>query len=109
MQSSMMRSSLLDHHHQPAAFNRSTRAGFQPTSADLLREEDHEDSSETANASGYRSNLGESFVSTGVKSTVAGLDEDHPVSGGAGVLGLLNQFVAAHGGEGGARPGGAVV
>ncbi|KAF8250229.1 APG9-domain-containing protein [Wilcoxina mikolae CBS 423.85] len=110
MQSSMMmRSSLLDHHHQPAAFNRSTRTGFQPTSADSLREEDHEDSSETADAPGYRSNLGESFVSTGVKSTVAGLDEDNPVSGGAGVLGLLNQFVAAHGGEGGARPGGAVV
>ena len=110
MQSSMMRSSLLDHHHQPpATFGRNTRPGFHPSSADSLKEEDHEDTSDEGGAPEYRNDLGESFVSTGVKSTVAGLDDDQPVSGGAGVLGLLNQFVAAHGGESGARPGGPVV
>jgi hypothetical protein len=108
MQSSMMmRSSLLDHHHQPAsAYNRNVRPGLPGA----LRE-DEEDLPNTG-PNGFRSNLGDSFVSQGVDETRANVNmrksEDKPISG-AGVLGLLNQFVAAHGGEGGARPGGAVV
>ena len=90
---SMMRSSLLDHHHQP----RNTRL-FQPS----LREEDEDSESGTPR---YRSNLGESFVSNGIGE---GVDEERPSSAaGAGVLDLLNQFVGAT--EGAKRPGGAVV
>jgi hypothetical protein len=81
----MMRSSLLDHHHQPLRTN--------------IREEDEED----------EGGLGDSFVSQGVEensSLKRSEGVDKPISG-AGVLGLLNQFVAAH--DGGSRPAGAVV
>lgn len=115
--SMMMRSSLLDHHHQPSAgattantFGaKSTR--FQPsTGASLKEEDDEEDSSRNIGSHGFRSQLGESFVSTGVDAEEEELDDDEDKSSGAnaGVLGLLNQFVAAHG-EGGGRTGGAAV
>jgi hypothetical protein len=82
----MMRSSLLDHHHQPVRNN--------------IREEDEEEE---------EGGLGDSFVSQGVEenSSLKRSDGvDKPISG-AGVLGLLNQFVTAH--DGGSRPAGAVV
>jgi len=102
MQSSMMmRSSLLDHHHQPTHFNRTPRSGFQlPSSGDSLKEEDEESS---RSPSQYRSNLEESFVSEGIGATISASDDDKPTSGGAGVLDLLNQFVGAHG-EAAGRP-----
>jgi len=111
MQSSMMmRSSLLDHHHQPAnTYNRNPRAGFHPsTAASLKEEDDYEDNLRNTSARGFQDGLGESFVSSGVKGIQTEHTDDKPVSGGAGVLGMLNQFVAA-GGEGAGRPGGGVV
>lgn len=111
MQSStMMRSSLLDHHHQPAnPYNRNPRTGLHPSTAVSLKEEDdYEDNSRDTSARGFRDGLGESFVSSGVKGIQTEHNDDKPVSGGAGVLGMLNQFVAA-GGEGAGRPGGGVV
>lgn len=115
MGASMMQSSLLDPQHQPGthvAFSRTMRQPmFHPSSAESLREEEEgEESSITPRQDGkqrYRSNLGESFMSTHVTGTMLEATEEEQSSGGANVLDLLNQFVGGggHGGEGAGRPG----
>lgn len=90
MQSSMMmRSSLLDHHHQPSEFIRSAKT--TNFSGESLREED-----ELLQSIGqtFTGNLGESFVLSGIgNESMIRTEEDPPTGDGAGVLGLLNQFV----------------
>lgn len=110
--SMMMRSSLLDHHHQPTSTGlgaRSTR--FHPPNMDKpLKEEDSEEASSQGGIQGYRGQLGESFVSQGVETTEDAFDDGVESAGAsAGVLGLLNQFVAAHGEGGGTRAAVAII
>lgn len=97
---SMMRSSLLDHHHQPVATTRGGRHPFYPTASVSLKEEEEE--TEGASVLKYRSNLGRSFDSTGMGET----SEEPQVDEGGGVLGLLNQFVAGHHPQSGTGRGG---
>lgn len=106
MQASLMRSSLLDIHHQPTAQSaRHPRTPVFPVAS--VKEEEQEDDQVPPEFLGphgqrFRSNLGESFESGGLRST---LREDESVGGaaGGGVLDLLNQFVGAAQGEGAGR------
>ena len=116
--SMMMRSSLLDHHHQPApaGFGTARSTRFHPPNKDVpLKEEEDEEESPQTGSQGYHDRgagqLGESFVSQGVEETDVFNDDGESGSSGAsaGVLGLLNQFVAAHGEGGGTRAGVAVM
>lgn len=103
MQSSMMmRSSLLDMHHQPPAPFTARQARVpQFATAGSLKEEPEDDDQVPeeflGNRSGarYRSSLGESYESGGLKSTLKGTDESFGAAAGGGVLDLLNQFVGA--------------
>jgi autophagy-related protein 9 len=109
--SQILQSSLLDHHHQPAFATRVPRHPmFHPSSGESLREEEEEEgpsSVREANRERYRSNLGESFMSTRVTGTMMGTPEEDQQTGShnAGVLDLLNQFVGVHGVEGTGRTG----
>lgn len=87
---------------------------FHPSSGDSLREEEEEEGEEEVvgathgtHRERYRSNLGESFMSTRVTGTMMDAQEEDQQSGShnAGVLDLLNQFVGVHGTEGTGRTG----
>lgn len=102
--SMMLQSSLLDPQHQPSAFARGMRQPmFHPSSA-VEEEDEDEAQSITPRGDGkmrYRSNLGESFMSTAVTGTMMEAAEEEGGGGGANVLDLLNQFVGGGGhGEG---------
>lgn len=111
MGASMMQSSLLDPQHQPiyGAFSRNMRQPmFHPRSAESLREEDEEEESLTKPGHNgkqrYRSNLGESFMSTNVTTTMMEIVDEGQAGPRTNVLDLLNQFVGG-GAENAGRPG----
>lgn len=88
--SMMMRSSLLDYHHQPVG--RTPRmTGFQDS---VFREEDEEDNTDRGRPGHSEGNLGESFDSVIEHSRMH--EEEESEGEDAGVLGLLNQFMGHH-------------
>ncbi|CUS06936.1 unnamed protein product [Tuber aestivum] len=105
--SQLLQSSLLDQHHQPPPFmGRATRHPmFHLPTAESLREEEEEEATPSTDKprEHYRSNLGESFMSTRVTGTMMATqaeDEEEDQQAGphnAGVLDLLNQFVGVEG------------
>lgn len=101
---SLMKSSLLDHHHKGLQnIHKSINVLERLPQFDRFAREDQEQL-RTNTLENNAEGLGGSFVDTNiiVKSTV----EDENISGtGAGVLNLLNQFVVAHNGENNGRTG----